>query len=169
MADPRSCRPESIKLDEPQRPPTFIQIHPPAAATAGRRMVLCLVGVGIALVTALGWAVYRLAAQQAAPLVTQATPTLPETLSPPPIPADLYAELVRRETNAAVFAPAWSRESLMDRISPFDAAVPDRQMLSGATPPATRSATQPVSVRLGKGGHYRKRVAKARFRGSGHC
>jgi hypothetical protein len=43
----------------------------------------------------------------------------------------------------------------MDWISPFDAPVPDRQVLSGASPADTRNATQAssyeVSVRLEKG------------------
>ena len=117
--------------------------------------MLFIAGVGIALVAALGWAAYRLTVNQVGPVVMQAAPTVTETLSPQPVPADLYPELARLTTDAAVSAPVWSRESLMDWISPFDASVPDRQVLSGAPPADTRNVTQAgsyeVSVRLGKG------------------
>ena len=80
MADPLSCRSESFNFDEPPRTPTFVQIRAPAAAGSARRM-LGVVGVGIALVTALGWAAYRLTAvKQVAPIVAQATPTVTQTL-----------------------------------------------------------------------------------------
>jgi hypothetical protein len=61
MADPFSCRPESFNLDESARPPTFVQIRAPTAAGTTPRMI-GVVDVGIALVTALGWAAYRLTA-----------------------------------------------------------------------------------------------------------
>jgi len=113
------------------------------------------VGVGIALMAALGWAAYRLTINQAGPLVDQAAPTVTETLSAQPVPADLNSELARLTIDAAVSAPVWSRESLIDWISPFDASVPDRQVLSGAPPADARNVTQAdsyeVSVRLGKG------------------
>jgi hypothetical protein len=145
---------ESFNLDESPRPPTFVQIRAPAGPGIARRM-LFIVGVGIALLAALGWAAYRLTVNQVARVVMQAAPTVTETLSPQPVPADLYPELAGLTTDAAVSAPVWSRESLMDWISPFDASVPDRQMLSGAPPADTRNATQAgsyeVSVRLGKG------------------
>jgi hypothetical protein len=97
----------------------------------------------------------RTTVDQAAPVVLQAAPVVTETLSPQPVPADLNSELARLTIDAAVSAPVWTRESLMDRISPFDASVPDRQALSDAPPADTRDATQAgpyeVSVRLGKG------------------
>ena len=145
---------ESFNLDESPRPPTFVQIRAPARPGIARRM-LFIAGVGIALVAALGWAAYRLTVNQVGPVVMQAAPTVTETLSPQPVPADLYPELARLTTDAAVSAPVWSRESLMDWISPFDASVPDRQVLSGAPPADARNVTQAgsyeVSVRLGKG------------------
>jgi hypothetical protein len=154
MADQFSCRLESANLDGPPRPPTFVQIRAPAAAGTARRK-LGVVGVGLALATALGWAAYRLSVEQVAPTVTQAAPTVTQTLSPQQVPADLYPELARLTTDASVFAPAWSQESLMDWVSPFDPSVPDRGMLSDAPPADTRNATQAgsyeVSVRLGKG------------------
>jgi hypothetical protein len=149
MADPFSSRPESFNLDESPRPPTLVQIRAPAGPGIALRM-LSIVGVGIALVAALGWAAYRLTVNQVGPVVMQAAPTVTETLSPQPVPADLNSELARLTIDAAVSAPVWSRESLMDWISPFDASVPD-----GAPPADTRNATQAgsyeVSVRLGKG------------------
>jgi len=54
MADPPSYGPESVRFDEPQRAPTFVQIRPPAETTATRRMVLGLVGVGITFVALMG-------------------------------------------------------------------------------------------------------------------
>ena len=117
--------------------------------------MLGVVGVGIALVTILGWAAYHLTVSEVAPTVTEAAPAVTETLSPQPAPADLYRKLGKFRTDAAVSAPVWSRESLMDWISPFDASIPDRGMLTGAPPADTRNATQAelyeVSVRLEKG------------------
>jgi hypothetical protein len=143
---------ESFNLDESPRPPTFVQIRAPAPSTA--RKMLVSVGVGIALVTGLAWAAYRLTVEQVAPVVIQAAPTVTETLPPQPAPTDLDSEVAKLAINAAVSAPVWRRESLMDWISPFDASVPDRHVLSGA-PADTRNATQAgsyeVSVRLEKG------------------
>ncbi|MPZ34641.1 MAG: hypothetical protein GEV13_27255 [Rhodospirillales bacterium] len=145
---------ESFNLDESPRPPTFVQIRAPAGPGIARRM-LFIVGVGIALAAVLGWAAYRLTVNQVAPVVMQAAPTVTETPSPQLVPADLNSELARLTIDAAASAPVWSRESLMDRLSPFDASVPDRQMLSGTSPADTRNATHAgsyeVSVRLGRG------------------
>jgi hypothetical protein len=145
---------ESFNLDESPRPPTFVQIRAPAGPGIARRM-LFIGGVGIALVAVLGWATYRPAVNQVAPVMMQAAPIVTETPSPQPVPADLNSELAMLTIDAAVSAPAWTRETLMDWISPFDASVPDRQALSGALPADTRNATQTgsyeVSVRLGKG------------------
>ena len=145
---------ESFNLDESPRSPTFVQIRAPAGPGIARRM-LFIVGVGIALVAALGWAAYRLTVNEVGPVVIQAAPTVTETLSPQPVPADPNSELARLTIDAAVSAPVWTRESAMDWISPFDASVPDRQVLSGAPLADTRNATQAgsyeVSVRLEKG------------------
>jgi hypothetical protein len=145
---------ESLNLDESPRPPTFVQIRAPAEPGIARRM-LFIVGIGIALAAVLGWAAYRLTVNQVAPVVMQAAPIVTETLSPQPVPADLNSKLARLTIDAAVSAPVWGRETSMDWISPFDASVPDRQVLSGAPPADTRNATQAgqyeVSVRLGKG------------------
>jgi len=145
---------ESFNLDESPRPPTFVQIRAPAGPGIARRM-LFIVGVGIALVAAVGWAAYRLTVDPVAPVVTQAAPVVTETPSPQAVPADLDSELAGLTIDTAVSAPVWAREGLMDRISPFDASAPDRQALSGAPPADTRDAPQAgqyeVSVRLGKG------------------
>ena len=69
---------------------------------------LFIAGVGIALVAALGWAAYRLTVNQVGPGDAGHT-TVTETLSPQPVPADLYPELARLTTDAAVSAPVWSR------------------------------------------------------------
>lgn len=145
---------ESLNLDEAPRPPTFVQFRAPAWPGMARRM-LFIGGVGIALVAAFGWAAYRLAVDQIVPVVTQAAPSMTEMPSPQPVPADLASELARLTIDAATSEPVWRRKSLMDRISPFDASVPDRQMLADAPPADTRDATPAgsyeVSVRLGKG------------------
>ena len=160
MADPPSCGPKSARFDEPQRPPTFVQIRPPAAATATRRMVLGLVGVGIALVAVMGWTAHRLSVREAAPIVPQPAPMMTET-PPQPVQADQYPELVRHATNAAISAPVWSRQTLLDRISPFDPSAPDRGTRADAQPTdigsatdmgsATQAGSYEVSVHLGKG------------------
>jgi hypothetical protein len=154
MAQGNKTMAESFNLDESPRAPTFVQIRAPAAPGIARRMFF-IVGVGTALLAALGWAAYRLTVNQVAPGAMQAAPTVTETLTPQPVPADLYAELAELATNTAVSAPVWSRESLVDWVSPFDASGPDRQMLSGAPPADTHNATQTdayeVSVRLEKG------------------
>jgi hypothetical protein len=142
-------------LDESTRPPTFVQIRPPARSGPAYRM-LAIAGVGIALVTALGWSAYRLTVHQtAAPVAMPATSSVTETLPPQPAPADLESELVQLTIDTAVSAPAWRRESLMDRLSPFDASVPEQPTSSDAPPADTADAMQAgsyeVSVRLDKG------------------
>jgi hypothetical protein len=153
MADAFSSRPESWESDGPPRPPTFVQIRPPAAPGSARRKV-GVVGIGLALVTALGWGVYRVTDERDAPVVAQAAPVLTDTPTPQQEFVGLYDELARREIDTAISTPAWSRESLMDRVSPFDPSVSDR--MPSRTPPAetanaTRAASFEVSVRLGKG------------------
>lgn len=144
--------------DGPPRPPTFVQIRPPAApGRAGRR--LGILGVGLALVMAVGWAAYRMTDKPAAIEVTEASPPVKDAPAPPQAPADLYGELARRAVDAAVAEPAWDRESLMDRMSPFDPSVAAR-VPSGAPPAdtgqtktghATDAASFEIAVQLGKG------------------
>jgi hypothetical protein len=75
--------------------------------------------------------------------------------SPQPDPAALESELVRLTIDAAASRPLWTRQSLMDKVVPFDASVPARQVLGEASPAEARNATPAgsyeVSVRLGKG------------------
>jgi hypothetical protein len=81
---------------------------------------------------------------------------------PQPVQADQYPELVRHATNAAISAPVWSRQTLLDRISPFDPSAPDRGTRADAQQPtdigsatdmgsATQAGSYDVSVHLGKG------------------
>jgi hypothetical protein len=161
MADPPSYGPESVRFDEPQRAPTFVQIRPPAETTATRRMVLGLVGVGITFVALMGWAAHRFSVREVAPIVPQPAAMGSETPPPQPVQTDPYPELVKHRTNAAVSAPVWSQQTLMDRISPFDPSVPDRGPRADANPSDKTNATdignasQPDSyealVHLGKG------------------
>lgn len=68
---------------------------------------------------------------------------------------DLYPELARLAIDETVATPAWSRESLMDQVAPFDPSVPDRSVLADAPPadtrPETHAGSSEVTVRLGKG------------------
>ena len=124
-------------------------------------MVLGLVGVGIALVAVMGWTAHRLSVREAAPIVPQPAPMMTETPPPQPVQADQYPELVRHATNAAISAPVWSRQTLLDRISPFDPSAPDRGTRADAQPTdigsatdmgsATQAGSYEVSVHLGKG------------------
>jgi hypothetical protein len=145
----------SFNLDESPRPPTFVQIRAPAGPGIARRM-LFIVGIGIALVAVLGWAAYRLTVNEVAPVAMQAAPPVAEVPPPQPAPADLNSELAKLTTDAAASEPVWRRESLMDRISPFDASVPDRQVPSGPSPADSPNAAQggsyEVSVRASGGG-----------------
>jgi hypothetical protein len=146
--------------DESPRPPTFVQIHPPARPGMAYRM-LGAVGAGIAVVAGMGWGAYRMAADQAvapvaAQIAMQDASSVIEALPPQPAPADLESELAKLTIDAAVSAPAWHRQSLMESMSPFDASAPDRQASSGASPPAdahdaTQAGSYEVSVRLDKG------------------
>ena len=58
MADPSSSRPDLSTVDEAPRPPTFVRIDAPVPSIL--RKMLVVLGVGVALTTALGWAAYRL-------------------------------------------------------------------------------------------------------------
>ncbi len=141
--------------DGPPRPPTFVQIRPPAAPASARRK-LGILGLGLALVVAVGWAAYRVADQPAATAtaVTQAAPAVTAAPAPQQAPVDLYAELARQAVDAAVSEPPWSRESLMDRVSPFDPSVTARAP-SDAPPADSGNATEAgsfeIAVQLGKG------------------
>ena len=145
---------ESFNHDESTRPPTFVQIRPPAGPGIARRM-LFIGGVAIALAAASGWAAWHLTADPVAPVAMQAAPAVTEPPSPHPDPARLEAELARLTIDAAAYEPRWTRASLMDKVLPFDASVPARQVLGEAQPADSRNATQAgsyeVSVRLGKG------------------
>jgi hypothetical protein len=153
MADAHSCHPQSSDSDEPRRPPTFVQIRPPAApGNAGRK--LAILGVGLVLVTAAGWAAYRAVDKPAATAVTEAAPAVTDAPAAQQVPADLYDELARRAVDAAVAEPAWDREWLMDRVSPFDPSVAAR--VPSSTPPANTgdaasAGTVEMAVQLGKG------------------
>jgi hypothetical protein len=154
MDDPSSSLPESFDSDGAKRPPTFVQIRPPARPGVARRK-LGIVAAAFVLAAILCWSTYRLSVEQVGPLVTQAARVATETPSPRQEPADLYAELARRATDEAMATPAWSRESLMDRIAPFDPSVPDRSMLSDAPSadmrPEAQTESYEVTARLGKG------------------
>ena len=151
MADPSSSRPDSLTVDELPRPPTFVRIDGPAPSTL--RKMLVIVGVGTALASAVGWAAWRLTVEPIAPVAMQAAPA--GVPPPQPAPADLDSELARLTIDTAASEPVWRRELLMDRISPFDASVPVRQVPSGPspadTPKATPAGSYEVSVRLGRG------------------
>ena len=78
---------------------------------------------------------------------------------PQPVQADQYPELARHATNAAISAPVWSRQTLLDRISPFDPSAPDRGTRADAQQPtdtgsatdmgsATQAGSYEVSVHL---------------------
>ena len=153
MADPSSSRPDPSTVDELPRPPTFVRIDAPVPSIL--RKMLVVLGVGVALTTALGWAAYRLMAEPAAPVAMHAASPVAEVPPPQTVSADLDSELARLTIDTAASEPVWRRQSLMDRISPFDASVPDRQIPSGPSPVDTLNATQDgsyeVSVRLGRG------------------
>jgi hypothetical protein len=156
MTDAFPPRPASSDPDGPPRPPTFVQIRPPAAPASAWQK-LGVLSVGLALVTILGWGFYRVTDKRDAPAVTKATlaVTAHAPSSTPPVSVDFYADLERRAIDTAASAPAWSRESLMDRVSPFDVSASDRvpSRAPSDAPPAdtTDDGSREVSVRLAKG------------------
>jgi hypothetical protein len=154
MNDPSSSRRESFDSDEARRPPTFVQIRPPARPGAAR-LKLGIAGAALVFAAVLCWSAYRLSVEQVEPLATQTALTATETPSPRQEPADLYPEFARRATDQAMAAPAWSRESLMERVAPFDPSVSGRSMVSDAPPADTRSeepaGSYEVTARLQKG------------------
>lgn len=150
MAEPSSWRPVPSESDGPPRPPTFVQIRPPAApGGAGRK--LGLLGVGLALVSALGWAGWRATGAGDAPVPPPAAPALADAPAPPRVPADLYDRLAHRAVDTAAAEPVWSRESLIDRVSPFDPSAADRAPSAAPPADATRDGPFAISVRLAKG------------------
>ena len=153
MAEVISSRPQASESEEPPRAPTFVQIRPPAAAGNASRK-LAIPGIGLALVMDVVWAAYRMADEPAAVEVTEAAPPAAEAPAPPRVPEDLYGELTRRAVDTAVSDPPWDRESLLDRLSPFDPSASARTP-SGEPPAATGDATNAgpfeISVQLGKG------------------
>jgi hypothetical protein len=153
MADASSSRPDSWDSDGPPRPPTFVQIRPPAApGSAGRKVVV--LGIGLGLLVGVGWSVYRVTDERDPPVVAQTAPVPGDIPAPQQVFVDPYGELTRRAIDTAISTPVWSRETLMERVSPFDPSVSDR--MPSSTPPAeTANTTQTgpfeISVRLGKG------------------
>ena len=145
--------PNSSTVGKSPRPPTFVRIDAPVPGI--RRKMLVVLGVGVALTTALGWTTYRLMVEPAAPVAMQAASPVAEVPPPQPTPANLDSELTRLAIDTAASEPVWRRESLMDRISPFDESAPDRpspRPLSPVdTPNATQGSSYEVSVRLGRG------------------
>jgi hypothetical protein len=154
MDDSSSSRLGSFDSDGARRPPTFVQIRPPARPGAAR-LKLGIVGAALVFAAVLGWSAYRPGVEQVEPLGTQTAFTATETPPPRQEPADLYPELARRATDEAVATPIWSRDSLMDRLAPFDPSVPARSMTADApsadTRPEVHAGSYEVTARLGKG------------------
>jgi hypothetical protein len=153
MADASSSRPNSWESDGPPRPPTFVQIRPPAAPGSARRKVVVL-GIGLGLSAALGWTVYRVTDERDAPVMAQAAPVPTDIPTPQQVFVVPYGELARRAIDTAISTPVWSRETLMEWVSPFDPSNSDR--MPSSPPPAETANTMQtgpveISVRLGKG------------------
>lgn len=153
MTDAHSGHPQLSGSDEPRRPPTFVQIRPPAAPGKAVRK-LGFLGLGLALVMAAGWAAYRLADGPPAIEVMEASAPVKEAPAAQKAPAELYEELARRAVDAAVAEPAWDQGSLMDRVAPFDPSAAARAP-SGAPPAdagdAANAGTVEIAVQLGRG------------------
>lgn len=153
MADALSSRPDFGDSDGPPRPPTFVQIRPPAVPGRARWKV-GVPGIGVALVMAVGWGIYRTTEDRDAPVVAQAEAVSTDVATPQHVFVELYDELARRAIDSAISTPAWTQESPMDRVTPFDPSVSDR-MPSSSPPTETANTTQAgvseISVRLGKG------------------
>src|SRR5258705_501912 len=93
-------------FDGPPRPPTFVQIRTPSAPGSASRK-LGILGIGLTLVMALGWAVYCVTDERDPTVVTQAAPTVTDAPSPQHVvTADLNAELSGRAIDAAVSTSA---------------------------------------------------------------
>jgi hypothetical protein len=152
MNDPSSSRLDSSDSGEARRPPTFVQIRPPARPGTAR-VKLGIAGAGLVLAAVLSFSIYR--PEKVEPLVAETTPMVTETPSARQAPANLYPELARRATDQAMATPVWSRESLMERMAPFDPSVPGRSVVPEAPPADTRpeehAGSYEVTARLGKG------------------
>src|SRR5262249_12068893 len=141
--------------DGSPRPPTFVQIRPPATPARVKRR-LGVLGVGLALVAAVGWMAHRPGGERDGS-VTPAAPQVTAAAVPPaqPAPVDLHAELERRVIDRAAFAPLWTRESLIDQVAPFSPSSPEAAPSSAPLPveaaDATSDGAREVSVRLAKG------------------
>ena len=153
MANASASRPDSWDSDGQPRPPTFVQIRPPAASGSASGKIAVL-GVGLGLLAALGWGVYRVTGERDAPVVAQAAPVPSDIPTPRQVFVDVNGDWARRAIDSAISTPVWSRETLMDRVSPFDPSASDR-MASSLSPAETADTTQTgpveISVRLGKG------------------
>jgi len=154
MADVISCRLQSSDSEGPPRPPTFVQIRPAAVAgSPGRKLAITGI-IGLALALGVGWAGYRVADEPAAVEVTETAPPAADAVVPQQVAADLYGELARHAVDVAVSEPPWSRESLMDRMSPFDPSAAARAPSgapSAGSDDATNAGPFEISVQLGKG------------------
>ena len=153
MANASASRPDSWDSDGQPRPPTFVQIRPPAAPGSAWGTIAVL-GVGLGLLAALGWGVYRVTEERDTPVVAQAAPVPSDIPTPRQIFVDVTGDLARRAIDSAMSTPVWSRETLMDRVSPFDPSASDG--LASSPPPAetadtTQTGPVEISVRLGKG------------------
>jgi hypothetical protein len=151
MADAYSCRPQS-EGDGPPRPPTFVQIRPPARR-AGTYRKLGIAGLGLALVMAVALAAYRVVDEPAAIEAIHAAAPVRDAPSPPPVSRDLHGELARQAIDSAAFAPVWTRESSIERLSPFDPSVSARAPSATPVDPgnATGVGSSEITVQLGKG------------------
>jgi hypothetical protein len=149
MADAYSCRPQS-EGDGPPRPPTFVQIRPPARRVDMYRKVSIAV-LGLALAMAVALAAYRVIDEPAAIAVIRAAAPVSDAPSPPPVSADLQGELARQAVDSAAFAPIWTRESPIDRLSPFDPSVARGPSATPAADPVDATGSSEISVQLGKG------------------
>ena len=151
MADAYSCRLQ-FGGDGPPRPPTFVQIRPPARRADAYGKV-GIAGLGLALVMAVALAAYRVIDEPTATELIPAAARVSDAPSPPPASRDLHGELARQAIDSAAFAPVWTRESSIERLSPFDPSISAR---GPSAPPADRGhatavGSSEITVQLGKG------------------
>src|SRR5689334_21169889 len=99
MADAFPC-----DSDGPPRPPTFVQIRPPAkSGRAGR--TLGMLGLGLALAVTIGCVAWRSTDKPttaSAVIAAAAPPVTAAALVAPPVPEDLYGKLADRAVDFAV-------------------------------------------------------------------
>ena len=165
MADAFSSRPESWDPDGPPRPPTFVQIRPPAAPGNARRKVGIL-GIGLALVMALGWGLYRVTDVREAPVVLQAAPVVTDAPAAQQVFGDFYPELVRRSVDTASSTPIWSSGvAARTAVAIRSVGFRSQAFQHAAGRNSQRDASRFIGV-IGaarEGRYDRKRVAKAWF------